>query len=286
MLGPPLARIASCDSGVIPGIETRSEGVAGGASSSPKKSLSVGFWRSDFCGVSRRKVAEPGRGHARAARGEPATRRADRPVRRTVDTRSTRGPGAIDADPRRELPPRARSKGRRGGRRIGQRGTHQRSLGRMNPLEQHDAAAPVAGREVLPCLVELHRADYVRCVRDRGLGRGVGSASLESVIASRLGKATLSMRVASRGWRWMFARSCSPSCTSSPGVRSPNTWLKFQSSCPRGSLAAAIVPRPSLSPTLSPPPPPFAVAHASADVAPRASFFPATGPRRNGTHRR
>ena len=178
------------------------------------------------------------------------------------------------------------SRGRVGGRQMGQRGTHQRSLGRMNPLEQHDAAAPVAGREVLPCLVELHRADYVRCVRDRGLGRGVGSASLESVIASRLGKATLSMRVASRGWRWMFARSCSPSCTSSPGVRSPNTWLKFQSSCPRGSLAAAIVPRPSLSPTLSPPPPPFAVAHASADVAPRASFFPATGPRRNGTHRR
>ena len=94
------------------------------------------------------------------------------------------------------------------------------------------------------------------------------------------------MRVASRGWRWMFARSCSPSCTSSPGVRSPNTWLKFQSSCPRGSLAAAIVPRPRLSPTLSPHPPPFAVAHSSADVAPRACFFPATGPRRNGTHRR
>ena len=63
---------------------------------------------------------------------------------------------------------------------MGQRGTHQRSLGRMNPLEQHDAAAPVAGREVLPCLVELHRADYVRCVRDRGLGRGVGSASCQS----------------------------------------------------------------------------------------------------------
>ena len=90
-------------------------------------------------------------------------------------------------------------------------------------------------------------------VGDQG-GTGVGRSA--SVIAAAW-KSDIR-----RGCRvgWVRARVSlslsrySPSCTSSPGVRSPNTWLKFQSSCPRGSLAAAISPAPQPYPLSLPHP--------------------------------
>jgi hypothetical protein len=52
------------------------------------------------------------------------------------------------------------------------------------------------------------------------------------------------------GAEWAGGAAAPPSCTSSPGVRSPNTWLKFQSSAPAGSLAP-----PAPAGSLAPPAP-------------------------------
>jgi len=180
---------------------------------------------------------------ARAARGEPATRRADRPgrvARRIRDRRAARSVRIRGVNF-----PRARV-------RRGVAGTSALSVRRWVSGARTSAAFDgwiLSNSTTRPPLSPVARCSPV------------------------LSNST--------------ALIMSASCTSSPGVRSPNTWLKFQSSCPRGSLAAAIVPRPQLSPTLSPPPATLRVAHSSADVAPRrACFFPATGPRRNGTRRR
>ena len=116
-------------------------------------------------------------------------------------------------------------------------------------------------------------------VGDRGR-TGVGRSA--SVIAAAW-KSDIhrGCRVGWVGARVSLSLACySPSCTSSPGVRSPNTWLKFQSSCPRGSLAAAISPAPQPYPTLSP----TLCAGSSAKIA-EGLLFPGASRRRNGTRR-